>query len=40
MEIAFENGAYTDGTGRTMLDPTVYQDWQICSSTELSLPGL
>ena len=38
MEIAFENGAYTDGTGRTMLDPTVYQDWQIGAAAERALP--
>ena len=40
MEIAFENGAYTDGTGRTMLDPTVYQDWQIGAAAERALPGV
>ena len=34
MAFAFENGAYTDGTGRTMLDPTVYQDWQIGAAAD------
>ena len=37
MAFAFENGAYTDGTGRTMLDPTVYQDWQIGAAAERAL---
>ena len=40
MAFAFENGAYTDGTGRTMLDPTVYQDWQIGAAAERALPGV
>ena len=29
MAFDFQNGSYTDPTGRVTLDPTVYKDWQI-----------
>ena len=38
MAFDFQNGSYTDPTGRVTLDPTVYKDWQIGAAAERQLP--
>lgn len=38
MAFDFQNGSYTDPTGRVTLDPAVYKDWQIGAAAERQLP--
>ena len=40
MAINFVNGKYTDESGRVMLDPTAYKDWQIAEEAEKTLPSV
>ena len=40
MEMEFINGCCADESGRRVLDPTVYQDWQIGAAAEETLPDV
>lgn len=40
MAINFVDGKYTDESGRVMLDPTAYKDWQIAEEAEKTLPSV
>ena len=40
MAIEFKDGMYVDEHGRTILDPTVYKDWQIAEAAEKTLPSV
>ena len=40
MEMEFINGCCADESGRRVLDPTVYQDWQIGATAEETLPDV
>ena len=40
MEMEFINGCCVDESGRRVLDPTVYQDWQIGAAAEETLPDV
>lgn len=40
MAIKFTDNKYIDESGRVMLDPTVYKDWQIAEEAEKTLPSV